>query len=76
MLNWKTCKYYETDELANPRPTQPKKNQVGSGIWATFSAKKKKTCVRIGVCRKQTRNLTQANCPQTQENTIDGPDEN
>ena len=26
LLGWKTCKcYYETDELPNPRPTQPKK---------------------------------------------------
>ena len=26
MLGWKTCKYYhETNELPNPRPTQPKK---------------------------------------------------
>ena len=38
MLGWKTCKfYYETEELANPRPTQPKKTQVESGIWVTFS---------------------------------------
>ena len=28
--------YYETDELPYSRPTQPKKNQVKSGIWATF----------------------------------------
>ena len=35
---WKTyIKYYETDELPNPRPTQPKKNEVKSGIWASFS---------------------------------------
>ena len=27
LLGWKTYKYYcETDELPNPRPTQPKKN--------------------------------------------------
>ena len=34
LLGWKTYKYYyETDELPNPRPTQPKeKNQVKSGI--------------------------------------------
>ena len=26
-LGWKTCKcYYETDELTNARPIQPKKN--------------------------------------------------
>ena len=38
MLGWKTCKYdYETDELTNSRPTQPKKNWVKIGIWATFS---------------------------------------
>ena len=37
-LGWKTCKYYyETDELPNPRPTQPKKKWVTSGVWATFS---------------------------------------
>ena len=37
MSGWKTYKYYyETDELPNPRPTQPKKKQVKSGIWATF----------------------------------------
>ena len=27
---------YETDELPNPRPTQPKEKVVKSGIWATF----------------------------------------
>ena len=27
LLGWETYKYdYETDELTNPRPTQPKKN--------------------------------------------------
>ena len=37
LLGWKTCKYYyETDELPNPRPTQPKKNLGKGGIWATF----------------------------------------
>ena len=37
MLGWKTYEYYyETDELPNPRPTQPKENQVKRGIWATF----------------------------------------
>ena len=29
MLGWKTYQhYYETDELPNPRPTQPKKEKV------------------------------------------------
>ena len=38
-LRWvgKHVKYYETDELPNPRPTQPKKKIVQSGIWTTFS---------------------------------------
>ena len=41
MFGRKTCKYfYETDEFPNPRQTQPKKNQVKSGIWATFSHSK------------------------------------
>ena len=39
LLGWKTYKYYytESDELPNPRPTQPKNNQVKSGILATLS---------------------------------------
>ena len=41
MLGWKACtSYYETDELPNPRPTQPPKNLVESGTWATFSHSK------------------------------------
>ena len=41
LLGWKTYKYYyETDELPNPRSTQPKKNWVKSGTWATFSLSK------------------------------------
>ena len=28
--------FYETDELPNLRPTQPKKNGVRNGVWATF----------------------------------------
>ena len=36
------CKqqYYETDELPNPRPTQPKKDSIKSVFWATFSLSK------------------------------------
>ena len=38
MLGWKTHEYYyENDELPNPRPTKPKKNQVKSGDWAIFN---------------------------------------
>ena len=43
MVGWKTYeyKYYNgTDELPNPRPTQPKKKYAKSGIWATFSHRK------------------------------------
>ena len=41
MLGWKTYEYYyETDGLPNPRPTQPKKHQVESGICATASHSK------------------------------------
>ena len=41
MLGWKTHEHYhETDEIPIPRPTQPKKKQVKSGIWATFSHSK------------------------------------
>ena len=39
LLGWKTCKkYYETDELPNPRPTQPNPRNIRlkRGIWATF----------------------------------------
>ena len=37
LLGRKTYEYsYETDELPNPRPTQPKKSSVESGIWSHF----------------------------------------
>ena len=37
LLGWKTYKYYhEPKKLPNPRPIQPKKKKVKSGIWATF----------------------------------------
>ena len=32
--------YHETDELPNPRPTQPTRNQVETDIWANFSHSK------------------------------------
>ena len=65
---WKTYKYYyETDEFPNPRPTQPTKKMVESGIWATFSHGK--YFVRglgLVLYRKQTtRNPTQPNYSQT-----------
>ena len=55
--------YYETDELPNPRPTQPKENEVKSSVWATFFAQQ---IIFRGLglisCRKQTtRNPTQPN---------------
>ena len=38
MLGWKTSKHYNhTDELPNPRPTQPQEKRVSSGVWTTFS---------------------------------------
>ena len=37
MLGWETYKYYhETDELPNPRPTEPKRKRVKRGIWTAF----------------------------------------
>ena len=34
MLGWKTYEYfYETDELPNPKPIQPKKKLVKGGIF-------------------------------------------
>ena len=37
LLGWKTyLRYYETDELPNPRPTQPDKNRFNVAFWATF----------------------------------------
>ena len=37
MLGWETCKYYyETDELPNPRPTQPKKNMSNVAFGPLF----------------------------------------
>ena len=59
--------YYETDELPNPRPTQPKKNWVKSGVWATFSHSKR-VFRGLGLVlyrKRTTRNLTQPNSLQT-----------
>ena len=67
LLGWKTCEYYyETNELPNPRPTQPKKRSkwhlgrfspqqiICPGSWDWF------------LYRKQTaRNPTQPNSSQT-----------
>ena len=58
---------FETDELPNPRPTQPKKNQVKSGVWATFSHSKR-VFRGLGLVlyrKRTTRNLTQPNSLQT-----------
>ena len=72
MLGWKTYEYYyETDELPDPRPTQPKKNEVKSGIWVTFSHSKQ-FFVRWDwfSYRKQTaRNVTQPNSPEIPQYT-------
>ena len=38
LLGWQQYEYYyDTVELPNPRPTQPKKKEVKMDIWATFS---------------------------------------
>ena len=70
LLNFKTYRYhYETDELPNPRPTQPKKNQVKKDIWVTFSHSIKFFVgwdwFYIGNRPPGTRNLTQPNSLQT-----------
>ena len=40
-LGWKTYKHYdETDELPNPRPTQPKKNRLKVAFGTLFSHSK------------------------------------
>ena len=75
LLGWETCRhYYETVKLPNPRPTQPKKKLVKSGIWATFFPQQ--IIFRgLGLIlhMKQTiRNLTQPNknSPQTPHYTV------
>ena len=41
LLGWKTYKqYYETDEIPDPRPTQPKKNWVKKRHLGHFSPQK------------------------------------
>ena len=42
LLGWKTYIhiYYETDELPNPRPTQPKKNRLKVAFGPLFSDSK------------------------------------
>ena len=50
MWGWESYKYYyETDEFPNPRPTQPKKNSVKSGVFGHFFQHQKCfSWVRIG----------------------------
>ena len=64
LLGWKTYKYYETDELLNPRLNQSKKNHVKSGI---LSHNKYFFCgLGLVLYRKQTtRNLILPNSPET-----------
>ena len=57
LLGWKTYKYYyETDELPNPRPTQPKqKNRLKVAFLGHFFAHSKIFFSRVGIdffCRK------------------------
>ena len=64
ILVWKTNKY----ELPNPRPTQPKKNSVKSGIWVTFFPSANNfSWVGIGfyIGNRPEEILTQLNSPQT-----------
>ena len=68
LLGRKTCKYYyETDELPNPRRTQPKKKWVEGGIRATFSHSIYFFVgwARLHIGSRTTRNSTQLNFPQT-----------
>ena len=68
MLGWETCEHYhETVELPNPRPTQPKKNEVKSWPLSHFFPQEKVfRRSGLGLYRKQTTtNLTQPNYPQT-----------
>ena len=64
---YKCC--YETDEVPNPRPTQPEKKQViKSGIWATSCQQIISRGSGLIFYRKQTtRNATQ---PNSSANTI------
>ena len=61
LLGWKTCKYYyDTDELSNLRPTQPKKTRLKAASGPLFPTDF--FCFRgfgLVLFRKQTaRNLT------------------
>ena len=69
MLRWKTYKYfYETDELPNSRPTQPKKRaKMAFGplfvaFGPLFPTANIFSCVGINLYRKQMKKL---NSPQT-----------
>ena len=64
MLGWETYYYYhETVELPNPRPIQPKKKKVKSGIWATFFPQQLffRRLESVLYRKQTTRNLTQPN---------------
>ena len=50
LLGWKTypSKYFETDELPNPRPTQPKKIRLKVAFGLLFPTEMNLSWVRIG----------------------------
>ena len=68
ILGWKTYKcYYETGELPNPRPTQPKKNRSKVAFGPLFpTIKRFFRGLGLVLHRKQTtRNPIRPNYPQT-----------
>ena len=69
MLGWKASQYYyESDELPNPRSTQPKKNQVKSGSWATFSHSK--IFSWVGIDFKEETDCKKLNPTELSANTL------
>ena len=69
LLGWKTCKYYyETDELPNPRPTQPKKKSGWKWRLGHFFPTAKWFFVGwdwFYIGNRLQENLTQPSSPQT-----------
>ena len=76
MLGWKTYKYYyETDELPNPRPTQPQE-KLGwkCHLGRFFPQQIFFRGLGLVLLRKPTtRNLTQPHSPQTPYLYTNGP---
>ena len=69
LFDWKACKNHtETDELPNPKPTQPKTNEVKSGHLGHFFPTAN-SFSRVGIGFMLETDYKQPNSPKFSVNT-------